>query len=62
MEKIKLIIDGALREVNDELKNGWKIKFISAVADSVSVAVPSNGCSREKSGKIYAYVVLEKDE
>ena len=50
MEKVFFVKNGNLKEVNEALVHGGKVKMIQAVAESV----PAESCT----GDVYAYVVI----
>ncbi len=56
MEKIVLVKNDKLDEVNEMLSEGWKVKSLKPVSEIVSC-----GADDIDTGSIFAYVVLEKD-
>lgn len=57
MQKILMVKNGELEEINNLLEEGWNVKIIKMCSESVSVGGQS---SSEMYGDIYAYIVLEK--
>lgn len=59
MEKMIFVRNIYMDEVNSYLEKGWKVKSISAVAQTI--AIGGHGYGPEK-GLYGAYVVLEKED
>ncbi len=56
MEKIVLVQNDRLDEVNEMLEQGWKVKSLKPISEIVSC-----GADDIDKGSIFAYIVLEKD-
>lgn len=65
MEQIFLVKNGDLKEVNNWLQKGGKVKFIQPVTEGISAYGYSSGGYAVGEGSytsnIYAYVVIEFD-
>lgn len=56
-EKIIVIAEDSLREVNEELQKGWKVKMIIPFCQPITM---TGTYSSHREGKYGAYVVLER--
>ena len=57
MEKLILAKSNSLEEINRFLADGWKVKMMKPIAETIA----GNGDSRScEVGDIYVYIVLEK--
>ena len=65
MERIFFVKNGDLREINEWLQKGGRVKFVQPVTESVSAygyTACEMCCSEQQGsykGDIYAYVVVE---
>lgn len=64
MEQIFFVKNGNLERINEFLKQGWHVKSIHAVSESVSAYGYSSDFVAEAKGSyvgdIFAYIVLER--
>ena len=60
MEKVFFVVGDDLEDVNAELASGGRIKAISPVAETVSIAGGGESLHTEHVvGAVYAYIVIE---
>lgn len=61
MQEVMFVQNGGLSEVNKKLREGWMVKNICAVPESVSVSVCGDRPDGDRSvGDVFAYIVLER--
>ena len=62
MEKIFLVKNSDFSTIDYYLNQGWKIKLLQPVAESIAPRyIDPVGLKEHYTGNIYAYVVLEKE-
>ena len=61
MEQIFFVKNGELKEVNKWLQKGGRVKYIQALGEPLHNGGESTVYSSDRTGDIYAYIVIEFD-